>query len=166
MGTQIGFMTFQIIQKCLPIQYPQAYTRNAPDQRPDCERLLFETTDGARRESRTRGRADITMGRQQRSYDPQALAEAAEASRPDNVVRLESSVDWQPPASRVRQALGKMTSTTLQNANSLAEKSVKLAHDMLTDDPKYLHDTIQAELITKDNVDKYIDLHKQLGDIK
>ena len=61
---------------------------------------------------------------------------------------------------------GKMTSTTLQNANTLAEKSLKLAHEMLTDDPKELHDTIQAELITKDNVDKYIDLHKQLGDIK
>lgn len=61
---------------------------------------------------------------------------------------------------------GKMTSTTLQNANALAEKSVKMAHEMLTDDPKDLHDTIQAELITKDNVDKYIDLHKQLGDIK
>jgi inositol transport system substrate-binding protein len=61
---------------------------------------------------------------------------------------------------------GKMTSTTLQNANTLAEKSLKLAHEMLTGDPKDLHDTIQAELITKDNVDKYIDLHKQLGDIK
>ena len=61
---------------------------------------------------------------------------------------------------------GKMTSTTLQNANTLAEKSLKLAHEMLTDDPKEFHDTIQAELITKDNVDKYIDLHKQLGDIK
>jgi inositol transport system substrate-binding protein len=61
---------------------------------------------------------------------------------------------------------GKMTSTTLQNANTLAEKSLKLAHEMLTGDPKEFHDTIQAELITKDNVDKYIDLHKQLGDIK
>jgi hypothetical protein len=29
-----------------------------------------------------------------------------------------------------------------------------------------LHDTIQAELINKDDVDKYIDLHKQLGNIK
>ena len=61
---------------------------------------------------------------------------------------------------------GKMTSTTLQNANDLAEKSVKMAHDMLTGNAKDLHDTIQAELITKDDVDKYIDLHKQLGDIK
>ena len=61
---------------------------------------------------------------------------------------------------------GKMTSTALQNANALAEKSVKLANDMLTDDPKDLHQTIPAELITKDNIDKYIELHKQLGDIK
>ena len=61
---------------------------------------------------------------------------------------------------------GKMTSTTLQNANALAEKSVKMAHDMLTGNAKDPHDTIEAELITKDDVDKYIDLHKQLGDIK
>jgi hypothetical protein len=47
-----------------------------------------------------------------------------------------------------------------------AEKSVKLAHEMLTGSAKDLHDTIQAELINKDDVDKYIDLHKQLGDIK
>lgn len=61
---------------------------------------------------------------------------------------------------------GKMTSTTLQNAHELAAKSMKMAHDMLTGNATNLHDTIQAELITKDNVDKYIELHKQLGDIK
>jgi inositol transport system substrate-binding protein len=60
----------------------------------------------------------------------------------------------------------KMTSTTLQNANALAEKSMKLAHEMLTGTPTNLHDEIQAELITKDNVDKYIELHKKLGNIK
>jgi hypothetical protein len=43
---------------------------------------------------------------------------------------------------------------------------MKMAHDMLTGNATNLHDTIQAELITKDNVDKYIELHKQLGDIK
>ena len=61
---------------------------------------------------------------------------------------------------------GKMASTTLQNANDLAEKSMKLAHDMLTGQATNLHEFIQAELITKDNVDKYIELHKQLGNIK
>jgi inositol transport system substrate-binding protein len=61
---------------------------------------------------------------------------------------------------------GKMTSTTLQNANDLAEKCLKLGHDMLTGKATNLHEFIQAELITKDNVDKYIQLHKQLGNIK
>jgi inositol transport system substrate-binding protein len=61
---------------------------------------------------------------------------------------------------------GKMSSTTLQNANALAEKSMKLAHDMLTGKATNHHDSIEAELITKDNVDKYIELHKKLGDIK
>ena len=61
---------------------------------------------------------------------------------------------------------GKMASTTLQNAHELAVKSIKMAHDMLTGSATKLQDTIQAELITKDNVDKYIELHKQIGDIK
>ncbi len=61
---------------------------------------------------------------------------------------------------------GKMTSTTLQNANDLAAKVVKLAQDMLTGVKADTNQTIQAELITKDNVDKYIELHKSLGNIK
>lgn len=61
---------------------------------------------------------------------------------------------------------GKMTSTTLQNANALAEKVVKLSHDILTGAKAELTQQIQAELITKDNVDDYIALHKKLGNIK
>ena len=61
---------------------------------------------------------------------------------------------------------GKMTSTTLQSANALAEKSVKLAHDILTGTKANMTQQIQAELITKDNVDKYIELHKKLGNIQ
>jgi inositol transport system substrate-binding protein len=61
---------------------------------------------------------------------------------------------------------GLMTSTTLQNANDLAVKSVKMAHDILIGANPDLHQTIDAQLITKDNVDKYIELHKSLGDIK
>jgi inositol transport system substrate-binding protein len=61
---------------------------------------------------------------------------------------------------------GKMTSTTLQSAAALATKSVAMAHDILTGKAKVLTDQIQAELITKDNVDKYIALHKELGNIK
>jgi inositol transport system substrate-binding protein len=61
---------------------------------------------------------------------------------------------------------GKMTSTSLQNANLLAVKSMKLAHDMLTGVKADLHQTIDADLIDKDNVDKFIELHKTLGNIK
>jgi inositol transport system substrate-binding protein len=61
---------------------------------------------------------------------------------------------------------GKMTSTTLQSAEALAKKSVAMAHDILTGKAKVLTDQIQAELITKDNADKYIALHKELGNIK
>jgi inositol transport system substrate-binding protein len=61
---------------------------------------------------------------------------------------------------------GLMTSTTLQNANDLAAKSVTMAHDILTGAKPDLHQMIQAKLYTKDNVDECIDLHKSIGDIK
>ena len=61
---------------------------------------------------------------------------------------------------------GRMTSTTLQSAYALAEKSMKMAHDMLTGkkvDAKI--DFITAELITKDNASKYIEMHKKAGNM-
>jgi inositol transport system substrate-binding protein len=61
---------------------------------------------------------------------------------------------------------GAMTSTTLQNANELAVRSVKMAHDILTGGNPDTHQMIQAKLYTKDNVDECIDLHKSIGDIK
>ena len=61
---------------------------------------------------------------------------------------------------------GLMTSTTLQNANELAVRVVKMAHDILTDAHPDTHQMIQAKLYTKDNVDECIDLHKSIGDIK
>ena len=61
---------------------------------------------------------------------------------------------------------GVMTSTTLQNANELAVRVVKMAHDILTGANPDIHQMIQAKLYTKDNVDECIDLHKSIGDIK
>jgi inositol transport system substrate-binding protein len=61
---------------------------------------------------------------------------------------------------------GLMTSTTLQNANDLAEKSIRMAHDVLSGGKPDLHQMIQAKLYTKDNVDECITLHKEIGDIK
>ena len=61
---------------------------------------------------------------------------------------------------------GAMTSTTLQNANELAVRSVKMAHEILTGGKPDTHQMIQAKLYTKDNVDECIDLHKSIGDIK
>jgi inositol transport system substrate-binding protein len=61
---------------------------------------------------------------------------------------------------------GAMTSTTLQNANDLAVRSIKMAHDILTGANPDTHQMIQAKLYTKENVDECIDLHKSIGDIK
>ncbi|MCZ3378147.1 sugar ABC transporter substrate-binding protein [Rhizobium sp. AG207R] len=61
---------------------------------------------------------------------------------------------------------GKMTSTTLQNAHALAEKTIKLAHDMVTGVKADTNQKIEAELIDKDDVDKYVELQKKLGNIQ
>jgi len=61
---------------------------------------------------------------------------------------------------------GKTTSTTLQDAHELAVKSMKMAHDILTGGHPDIHQTTIGPLVTKDNVDQYIEIHKSLGDIK
>lgn len=61
---------------------------------------------------------------------------------------------------------GRMTSTTLQSAYALAEKSVKLVHDLVTGATKHDVTFIDCDLITKDNVDKFIQMHKEAGNLK
>ncbi len=57
---------------------------------------------------------------------------------------------------------GVMTSTSLQSAYALAEASTKLVHSMLTGGPA---ETIMIDcpLITQENVDQYIEMHKRAG---
>ncbi len=62
---------------------------------------------------------------------------------------------------------GTMTSTTLQSAYALASKSMLMAHDLLTGKLRGARmDFIAAELITKDNVDKYIQMHRDAGNMR
>lgn len=61
---------------------------------------------------------------------------------------------------------GKMTATSLQNAYDLAAKNIKVAHDLVTGKIKQIDTDIDCPLITKANVDKYIEIHKQSGAIK
>ncbi len=57
---------------------------------------------------------------------------------------------------------GAMTSTSLQSAYDLAEASVKLVHDMLQGaEAKVI--MIDCPLITKDNVEQFIEMHKRAG---
>jgi inositol transport system substrate-binding protein len=60
---------------------------------------------------------------------------------------------------------GQMTSTSLQSAYALAELSVKMSHDLLTGKEIASPQFITAELITRDNVDQFIQMHKVLGNI-
>ncbi|MDR2788121.1 MAG: sugar ABC transporter substrate-binding protein [Candidatus Accumulibacter sp.] len=61
---------------------------------------------------------------------------------------------------------GSMTSTSLQSAYALAELSMKMSHDLLTGKEIASPQYIVAELITRENADKFIQMHKELGNIK
>lgn len=61
---------------------------------------------------------------------------------------------------------GKMTSTSLQNAYDLAAKNIEVAHKILTGEIKQIDTDIDCPLITKDNVEQFIEVHKKAGAIK
>lgn len=61
---------------------------------------------------------------------------------------------------------GKMTSTSLQSAYDLAEALLETSHKLLTGEEDQIDMDIDAPLITQDNVDEYIEMHKRAGAIK
>jgi len=61
---------------------------------------------------------------------------------------------------------GVMTATTLQNAYDLASKIMDTAHKLVTGEQGQINTDIDCPLVTKDNVDKYIEMHKKAGAIK
>lgn len=62
---------------------------------------------------------------------------------------------------------GIMTSTTLQSAYALAAESMQMAHDLLTGKLRGARmDVIAAELITRGNVEKYIQMHRDAGNMR
>ncbi|WP_454113982.1 sugar ABC transporter substrate-binding protein [Microbacterium maritypicum] len=58
---------------------------------------------------------------------------------------------------------GTMTATSLQNARELAQLNLKAVHDLLTGAEDEVNVDIGNPLITKDNVQEYIDLYKEAG---
>lgn len=61
---------------------------------------------------------------------------------------------------------GKMTSTSLQSAYDLAKALLETSHKLLTGEEKQIDIDIDCPLITIDNVDEYIEMHKKAGAIK
>lgn len=61
---------------------------------------------------------------------------------------------------------GLMTSTSLQSAYDLAAALLDTSNKLLTGVEKQIHIDIDCPLINKDNVDKYIDMHKKAGAIR
>ncbi len=58
---------------------------------------------------------------------------------------------------------GKMTSTSLQSAYDLAEALLSTSHKLLTGEEEQIDIDIDCPLITLDNVDEYIEMHKKAG---
>ena len=63
---------------------------------------------------------------------------------------------------------GKMTSKGLQSAIDLAKMNTEAVHDVLTGkkDVTEINDNVPAPLITSENVDEYIQMYKDNGQIK
>ena len=61
---------------------------------------------------------------------------------------------------------GLMTSTSLQSAYDLAEALLDTAHKLLTGEETEINIDIDCPLITKDNVDEYIEMHRRAGAIQ
>jgi inositol transport system substrate-binding protein len=61
---------------------------------------------------------------------------------------------------------GVMTATCLQNAYDLATKIMDTAHKLCTGAAGQINTDIDCPLVTKANVDKYIDMHRKAGAIK
>ena len=61
-----------------------------------------------------------------------------------------------------------MTSTGLQSAIDLAKMNAEAIHTVLTGEKKItdINDNVPAPLITSDNVDEYIQMYKDNGQIK
>jgi inositol transport system substrate-binding protein len=58
---------------------------------------------------------------------------------------------------------GLMTSTCLQSAYALAENLLDVSHKLLTGEETQIDVDIDAPLVTKDNVQEYIEMHKRAG---
>ena len=57
-------------------------------------------------------------------------------------------------------------STTLQSAYELAEKAVGLAYDILTGKKEHEIIMVDCPLITQENVEEYIEVHRRAGNIQ
>jgi inositol transport system substrate-binding protein len=78
---------------------------------------------------------------------------------------LAYGVDGTPEATLLIED-GTMTATSLQNAQELAKLNMKAVHDLLTNKKKTVNDNVSNPLITKDNVQEYVDLYDEAGLLK
>lgn len=56
-----------------------------------------------------------------------------------------------------------MTATCLQSAIDLAELNIDTVHKLLTGEEEQIDTDIEEVLITKDNVDEYVEMYTERG---
>lgn len=61
---------------------------------------------------------------------------------------------------------GRMTATALQNAYELAARAIEVADSLLSGKIKQIDTELDSPLITKENVDEFIEMYKKAGAIK
>ena len=101
------------------------------------------------------------------SMNDNMCAGALEAIKNDSRYKntLSYGVDGTAEACLLIQS-GRMTATSMQSAYDLAGKILDTTNKLLTGAAKQIDTDITCPLITKDNVQQYIDMHKKAGAIK
>ena len=61
---------------------------------------------------------------------------------------------------------GRMTATALQDAYKLASRTIEVAHDLLSGKISQIDTDIENPLITRENVDQFIEIYRRAGAIK
>ena len=59
-----------------------------------------------------------------------------------------------------------MTATALQDAYKLASRTIEVAHDLLSGKISQIDTDIENPLITRENVDQFIEIYRRAGAIK
>ncbi len=148
-------------------QRREAWQKEFFDKRPDVEIVGEDIANWNKDEAMTLMENWVTANDQIDaiiSMNDNMAAGALEAVKdnPDYANVLAYGVDGVPEGCLLIQE-GRMTSTCLQSAIDLAEVNMETVHKLLTGEETEIHESIEAPLVNKDNVEQYIEMYKERG---